>query len=255
METLTLSFEENGIVIVQLNRGKSNPINQLMAEELTNTFNELEKNDKINAVILCGNDEGFFSAGLDVFELSSFNDKEFAGFWKHFASMTTALVGFSKPLIAAISGHSPAGGCLLAICSDYRFMAEGNFKIGLNEVQVGVLLPESLYHLYSFWLGEGNAYRYIMEARMFTPQEALEIGLIDGVAPQNQLIILAKKKIEELSRFDHASWCETKKNIRRKLMQLVDLHPINDFQATINHWWAPKTQAMLKEMLNRLSKK
>lgn len=63
-------------------------------------------------------------------------------FWRSFQTMFSTLYGLAKPVVAAIDGNAPAGGCLLAVASDYRIMGDGNFKIGLNETQLGIAAPQ-----------------------------------------------------------------------------------------------------------------
>jgi hypothetical protein len=130
MQTLEITQKE-GFAIVKLHRGAGNPINLQMMSELSDFFKNAENNPEIGAVILTGN-PGIFTAGLDVVELYSLDKAGSYNFWKRFVDLATELVAFSKPLIAAIPGHSPAGGCVFACCADYRVMAEGeNYRIGL----------------------------------------------------------------------------------------------------------------------------
>ncbi len=145
MNTFKLSVRDK-IAYLTLDRGSSNAINAEMVHELTDMLQNLEKDDQVGGLILTGK-EGFFSAGLDLIELYNYNEAEIKQFWNDFLAMVSVFVGFKKPMISAISGHSPAGGCVMAICSDYRIMAEGKYIIGLNEVPVGIIVPDSIFHI------------------------------------------------------------------------------------------------------------
>ena len=138
METLKLSFEKD-IAIVQLNRPKAHVINTLLANELSQCFADLDASNHVNAAILTGTGN-IFSAGLDLKELYNYSEDELDRLWQSFGRMVTDLSKFSKPLVAAVNGHAPAGGCVLALCCDYRIMAQEGGRIGLNEVAVGVVL-------------------------------------------------------------------------------------------------------------------
>ena len=118
---LTLINKAN-YAIVKLDRDRANPINARMISEIRLLFRKIEADPKIKGVVLVGQ-EGYFSAGLDLIEMYNLNEAGIKTFWKNFMGMVSDLVSFRKPLIAAITGHSPAGGCVLAICCDYRVMA------------------------------------------------------------------------------------------------------------------------------------
>ncbi|MBK7640026.1 MAG: enoyl-CoA hydratase/isomerase family protein [Bacteroidetes bacterium] len=74
-------------------------------------------------------------------------------FGRDFSKFLITISKFPKPLVAAITGHSPAGGCIIGICCDYRVMAKGNYKIGLNEIPVGIIVPKGIMALYSRCIG------------------------------------------------------------------------------------------------------
>ena len=93
------------------------------------------------AIVLSGN-KGLFSAGLDVVELLTLDHAGMKAFWSDFVGLVAAIGRSPIPTVAAIGGHSPAGGAVLAIFCDYRVMARGAYRIGLNEVQVGLTVPE-----------------------------------------------------------------------------------------------------------------
>jgi enoyl-CoA hydratase/carnithine racemase len=87
-----------------------------------------------------------FSAGLDVPFLLGLGDDRAAlmAAWEAFFGAARALAESPVPIAAALAGHAPAGGCVLALCCDYRVMAEGPYRIGLNETQVGLVAPEGI---------------------------------------------------------------------------------------------------------------
>ena len=149
MQTLQIQ-EKEGYAILQLDRGRANPINQLMVDELLSALADIESNDTLNGLIITGK-PNFFTAGLDIVELYNYDDEAMAKFWDDFMMLIHKLVAFKKPLIASITGHSPAGGCVIAICCDYRVMAKGKYTIGLNEIPVGITVPNSIFQLYAQW--------------------------------------------------------------------------------------------------------
>ena len=96
--------------LITLNRGKSNPINMEMLQELHDCFNQLKNDNSVPGVILTGQ-ENFFSVGVDVVEVYTYNREQSKEYWSLLFSLMVKMAKFHKPLIVAISGHSPAGGC------------------------------------------------------------------------------------------------------------------------------------------------
>ena len=122
----------NGLATLTLDRGRSNPINHQMVKELVACITQLNDDDNVGGLIITGK-PGFFSSGIDLIEAYDYDEEQIKQFWIDFLALPGALSAFKKPLIAAINGHSPAGGCVIALCCDYRVMVEGQFIIGLNE--------------------------------------------------------------------------------------------------------------------------
>jgi enoyl-CoA hydratase/carnithine racemase len=252
MQTIQLTHKE-GYSIAQLDRGKANPINLQMIQELTDLVKNISHDNQVKGLIITGK-EGYFSAGLDLLEMSKYNKTEMQYFWKNFTEMMLELVKFPKPLIAAISGHSPAGGCVLAICCDYRVMAEGNYKIGLNEIPVGIIVPKHIHSLYAFWVGERNAYQNLMEGRLMNPQEALQMQLLDAVVPLVEVLGKAEEKMKQYIGFDTIAWQTTKQNLRSGLVKQLQIPNEEAFAATTDHWFSAEVQSILANILSSLKK-
>lgn len=245
---------EKKIAHVRLNRPKSNALNLEMIQELNALILQIKEDPGAEGMILQGKD-GFFSSGLDLMELYALNEGEFKEFWKAFLELVRNLVNFPKPSVAAITGHSPAGGCVLAICCDVRVMSDGDFIIGLNELPVGIVVPESIFHLYSFWIGKPLAYRSLLQGKLFTPQEAKNIGLIDTCVPASQIISSSELAISQFMKFDPQSWQKSKLNLRSELIQVFNKDFEEDLNAISKEWWKPSTRALLKSIIDNLKHK
>ena len=250
MKYLTLSVQDR-MALIGLNRGRSNAINAELLEELKIILKSIEHDDAISGIILHGN-EGFFSAGLDLIELYDYSEVESRVFWEAFLSFVQTFVAFKKPSIAAIGGHSPAGGCILALCCDYRIMAEGEFIIGLNEVPVGIIVPDAVFHLYSFWLGQAKAYQYLLEGKLLNPNQALAVGLIDELVPPAALRSRAEKKMRQYIQFEANTWQQSKVNMRRELLAKMSEDSTQMLDILLEQWWSPSTRSILKTIIENL---
>lgn len=206
-------------LILQLNRGKANALNQQMIDELSHFFKQALADQDVGGVVLIGKDH-FFSGGVDLTEVYFYSSDAIKHFWGSFLQLATQMLDFNKPLVAAISGHSPAGGCIMALTCDYRIMANGEkYQIGLNEIAVGITPRASILQLYTSLIGPRKAYQYLLEGKLLTPQKALEDGLVDALAELKDLRKQAQAKIESYLQLPRKAFRQTKAILRQELIQ------------------------------------
>ena len=253
MNTLKITVQD-AVAIISLDHGNSNAINGEMIIDLKKIFKNIEADETVRGVILTGK-HGFFSSGLDLIELYDYNEEQIKDFWVQFLDLVKSLALFKKPLISAISGHSPAGGCVLAVCSDYRVMAQGKYIIGLNEVPVGIIVPNSIFELYAFWIGKRKAYQNLLEGKLMGADEALSIGLIDEVAPIESLMTVALNKMKTYISFDSTTWQESKSNLRQDLIASLSVDQTPSLEKMLKQWWAPSTRSVLNTIIKNLQAK
>lgn len=253
MNTIKVTIKDR-LALITLDRGKSNALNREMITELKDILNSIAADQNIGGAIITGK-ENFFSAGLDLIELYSYTEAEAESFWHLFLDFIAGITAFRKPLVAAINGHSPAGGCVIALACDYRIMAEGKTIIGLNEVPVGIIVPGSIFSLYSFWLGSANASRSLLEGKLFTPEEALQIGLVDELVKQESILTIAERKIRKYMGMERNTWEQSKLNIRKDLIAATSADQQADLDIMLKQWWAPSTRSILKTIIDNLQKK
>ncbi len=254
MKTIQLEKRER-YTIVQLNRGKVNAINHAMVKELTMAFIELQQDDAVEGVILTGIPH-FFSAGLDVIELYGYNETEIKAFFTDFGALHIQMARFPKPLVCAIPGYAPAGGCVFAITADYRIMAEGEkYTIGLNEVAVNIQISNNLIHAYSFWIGAGKAHEYILDGKLLNGREALECGLINQLVSLEEVLPAAEKKIQQFLRADTAILRNTKQKLRSTWLGSLESDASKDLGEAIELWWSPRIRTKMKAFVEGLQKK
>jgi len=253
MNTIKVTIKDR-LSIITLDRGKSNALNREMITELSDMLKNIAADPNINGVIITGKEQ-FFSAGLDLIELYNYTEEEAKSFWHLFLDFIATITSFKKPLVAAINGHSPAGGCVIALASDYRIMSEGKYIIGLNEVPVGIIVPNSIFKLYSFWLGEANASRSLLEGKLFNPEEALAAGLVDEVVNPAAILTAAERKIRKYMAMERNTWEQSKVNIRKDLIAATRADQSDELAAMLKQWWSPATRSILKTIIDNLQKR
>lgn len=250
MNTLQLTIRDN-LAIITLDRGRSNPINTEMITELISSVKDIDANDNIAGLIITGK-EGFFSAGIDLMEVYNYNEEQSKDFWTSFMLMQTVLINFKKPFVTAITGHSPAGGCIIALCSDYRVMASGQYIIGLNEIPIGIIVPDTVFHLYAFWLGSRKAYQCLLEGKLLAVEDALKDGLIDEVCAAEDVLASAEKKVRAYMKLNPATWSQSKMNFRKELSEKLQVDQSAALNRMLQQWWAPETRLTLQKIIDKL---
>lgn len=254
MEYKTLNITtKNNYEIVTFDSNKVCAINMEMIGELDHYFSNFSDKDA-NGVILTGKGE-IFSVGLDMKQLIMLDDEGIGKFFEAFFSLVQTMTSFKYPVVSAINGHSPAGGCVLAIASDYRVMAENEkYKIGLNELPVGIMATPAIFHLYSFWIGQKNAYQNLLTGRLLNPHEAKKQDLVDEIVPLDQVMMTAERKMQEYLSYDLATWTGMKTNYRMKLIELMKEDHKNGHLSTIEHFKKNDGRQYLMDALANLRK-
>ena len=199
--------------------------------------------------------ERVFSAGLDVPHLLSLGTDHAAllDAWQGFFALARALADCPVPVVAALAGHAPAGGCVLALCCDYRVMAEGDYRIGLNETQVGLVAPEGIQALLARAVGAHRAGWMLLQGAMPTSAQALALGLVDALAPAEDVASVAIRWLQQLLALPREPMLETRRIARAALVDCLSEARI-DLPRFVARWTDPDTQAGLRAMMARIGK-
>lgn len=196
-----------------------------------------------------------FSAGLDVPYLMGLGDDREAltAAWQAFFAAARALASCPVPVAAALTGHAPAGGCVLALCCDYRVMAAGDFRIGLNETQVGLVAPEGIQRLMRRAVGTARAERLLVAGELVEAERALRIGLVDELAEPEDVTTRAREWLQQLLALPREAMAQTRRIARADLVEALKPEHI-EMERFVEAWYSDGTQAALRAVLARLGK-
>ena len=184
--------EEDEISLITISRPKAlNALNSQVLNELSQVLDSIDKS-KISALIITGEGEKSFVAGADISEMSSLSKKEAVEFSKKGNDVFRKIETFEIPVIAAINGYALGGGCELSLSCDIRICSE-NAIFGQPEVGLGITPGFGGTQRLSRTVGIGMAKQMIFTGQNIKAEEALKIGLVNAVYPQNELINEAKK--------------------------------------------------------------
>jgi 3,2-trans-enoyl-CoA isomerase len=205
------------------------------------------------ALVLSGG-PGMFSAGLDVPELLTLDRTSLRAAWELFFGLLSDLAHCPIPIGAALTGHSPAGGTVLALYADHRVMAEGPFRIGLNEVQVGLPVPQVLLRALTFLCGERQAARLAVGGLLIEPAEALRVGMVDEVVAPGDVVARTLAWAQGLAARPPTALRLTRQLARRPLMDAFASVDTALLDAITDQWFSAETQGVLRALAARLGK-
>ena len=226
------------------------PVNALNVDLLRAINAALPAAKSAAAVILTGQ-AGIFSAGLDVRGMLALDRDAVTATFVELWRAARALAMAPMPVIFGLTGHSPAGGTVLAVQGDYRVMAQGDFRLGLNEVQVG-LFPGALIHGAFQRLAGGHAAQFLTRGTLMDPATAFRIGLVDELCEPGEVVARALALAREFCALPRDAMLRTRELTRRDLIDLYgkpgqDLLQEREFGAMATEkWFVPATQERLK---------
>lgn len=257
MSELIQVVQHGDVRELRMSRAPVNAFNDALCAALLGAL-QAAFDDEVAGVLLSGN-ERVFSAGLDVPHLLSHGQDRSAlrGSWSAFFSVAGALAGAPMPVAAALTGHAPAGGCALALCCDYRVMARSTdparpLQIGLNEVQVGLAVPDGIQHLMRRVVGVHRAERLLVAGAMLTAEQAEAIGLVDALADDAAATVAqALRWLQAMAQLPRAPQRKTRRIARADVGAALDGVDLDEF---IDGWYQPDAQAALQAMVARLRK-
>ena len=181
------SQRQGSLAILTLSRGKANALNYALLEELYDAVAAAEADDSVRALVLASDRPRFFSSGFDIREVFAYDRDAMSAFFGRFIDLYESLYRFPKPTMAALSGHTFAGGAILAIACDFRIMADGDFGFALNEINLGLALSPTIRRMLADAVGVARAREVLLFGEPLTPERALEIGLVRELAPAEQV--------------------------------------------------------------------
>ncbi|HKV90116.1 MAG TPA: enoyl-CoA hydratase-related protein [Thermoplasmata archaeon] len=169
---------------IEIAKGKANTYDIDMMRELDAAIEELRFDDNARVIVLASGVAGFFSAGADIEMLKASQPDFKAMFCLHCQETLNKFASTPKVVIAALSGHTVGGGLEIALSCDLRMMAKDSGKIGLPEVTLGVLPGTGGTQRLPRLIGTSRALDMMITGKLISPEEALQIGLVNYVFPK-----------------------------------------------------------------------
>jgi enoyl-CoA hydratase len=201
---------ENKVAVLTMDDGKANALSQAMLDELVAAVGRAEK--EASAIVLAGRTDRF-CAGFDLRVMMSGPDNAKALLTTG-SKLLMKLYGTPLPLVIACTGHALAGGALVVLTGDYRVCAQGAYKIGLNEVSLGMPVPVLAMELARDRLSKRELVKATLMATIYDPDNALRVGYVDAVVAPDQVVAQAKAEAARLGAMARSAYEATKKRLR-----------------------------------------
>jgi enoyl-CoA hydratase/carnithine racemase len=250
-EKLIKIKQHDEIGVVKLSRGIINAIDNNLMLQLSEALESTRLNPDIRGLVLSSSNAKFFSIGFDIPYLYNLPEAEFASFFHSFNLLCLSLYTFPKPTIAALTGHTTAGGCILALCCDQRIIAEGRRLIGLNEIKLGVPVP-FIAECILRQIINGRVVREIVESGGFySPDEAISIGLVDDACPPERIIATAVEKVKQLASNSPSAFAAIKHSRTMEVEEKIHSRLEERERVFVENWFSQEARQLLKEAISK----
>lgn len=237
-----------GIRVLRLAHGKVSAMDLELGEAFIAELKSAA-DASVRAVVVTGTGSSF-SAGVDLFRLIKDGPAYGQRFLPVLDTMLRDALTFPKPLVAAVNGHAIAGGCILAAACDRRIMAEGNGRIGVPELVVGVPFPALPLQIMAARMTDAACRDMVLTGRTVHVDEALALGLIDERCPADGLLDRSLAVASQLAAIPADVFALTKEAFTTPVLDRTAR--LADLNARVTAaWLQPQTYDTIRAYLDR----
>ena len=239
------------VAVIKLNRGVTNILNMECVRELAAALQRARADPQVQALVLGSANTKFFSIGFDIPQLYELSEEDFSLFYRTFNQTCMELYTLPKPTVAAITGHAIAGGCILALCCDYRLIGEGRKLMGLNEVNLGVPVP----YLADCLLRNLSGARYgreILElGQFYQAEESFQMGMVDRVLELEQVLSGSIEKARQLGSMPQQAYQAIKRNRVEGVEAQIRARWEEKQRFFVECWYSDEARERLQEAMKK----
>ncbi|MGX9460523.1 crotonase/enoyl-CoA hydratase family protein [Shewanella sp. A14] len=229
MQLINVVIDDN-IHIISLNNGKVNAISPEVIEQINHALDNAEQQ---GAVVILTGQAGIFSGGFDLKTMKHSSEAAIALVTAG-STLARRMLAFPTPIIGVCTGHAIAKGAFLMLSCDYRIGCAGDFKIGLNEVAIGMTMHQAGIEIARNRIPQHYLTRAVINAELFSPETAVLAGFIDQVVEPDQLMstaLIVAKNMQTLNMKAHHG---TKLKERHSILASLDAAIKLDAQIKFN---------------------
>jgi enoyl-CoA hydratase len=210
---------ENQVATITIQNGKVNAISHQVIEEMNKALDQAQE---AKAVVVITGKPGMLSGGYDLNVMRESTSAAMELVEKG-STLSRRLLSFPFPVLVACPGHAVAKGAFLLLSADYRIGVEGNFKIGLNEVAIGMSMHDAGVELARGRLAPVFFNRSVILAEMVSPQDAITAGFLDKVVSESEFLPTVNFIAQAMTKLDMRAHYNTKLKARAGLLERLDV--------------------------------
>jgi Delta3-Delta2-enoyl-CoA isomerase len=257
MTTVRAEDRGEGVRLLILDRPPANAITAGLLADLSTALDAARDDLGVRAVVLTG--EGrFFSAGLDLRGGIDFQAATSPGpAVDPFGALRTCLLnflGFPKPTVAMLHGHAIAGGLILVLACDYRLGVNGDYRIGLNEVEIGASFPKAAFEIVRLRLTHQRASELLLGAAIYPASQAVRLGVVDELVATDQFEATVFGRAARLGAFPHKAYAHTKAALVAEAIARIESECADEAMRTPAVWMSPESVAARAAQQQKLTK-
>jgi enoyl-CoA hydratase len=242
-----------GLATVRLEREHGNALNEAVVAELAAAIAALRTSAAVRGVLLAARGK-VFCPGLDLLEVSGYDRPRMAAFMDAFGALLVDLFTFPKPLVAALHGHTLAGGCILALTADWRVLARGAL-VGLNEIRAGVPLPFAAAQLLRAAVHPNRLEEVALLGRNYAAPEAVGTGLVHEVHDGADFEAHCASRLEEFASKDLAAFGRTKAYLRSATVERMSTAGERHAAEFLDCWFSASARRRIAAIAAELGKR
>ncbi|GAC1605425.1 MAG: crotonase/enoyl-CoA hydratase family protein [Acidimicrobiales bacterium] len=212
-ETVQLERHDE-VAVITIDDGKANALSPGVIGAVNAALDEIDAaGPAVRAVVVCGRD-GMFSGGFDLKVMRSGDMAQMYALVTSGGELVTRMYSSPRPVVCAVTGHAIAAGALLTLAGHLRIGVEGDFKIGLIETTIGMVLPDWAVLIAELRLSRRQVERAVVEARVYGPGEARDAGYFDLVVPPGDVLSTAIAEAGRLGALDPTAYAGNAEKLR-----------------------------------------
>jgi enoyl-CoA hydratase len=211
--SVTTERRDGGVLVCHIDDGKANALSREIIADIAGAVDEAESDESVTSLVIHGRD-GKFSGGFDLNVMRSGDLAALSALVCDGGDLVRRLYGSSVPVVAACTGHAVAAGALMLLGCDVRIGADIDCKIGLNEVAIGMVLPDWAFTIALDRLSKRHLQRSVATARLTNASLAVDVGYLDELAAPSAVLDTAVERAAEMAVLDLRAYAGTVKKLR-----------------------------------------
>lgn len=240
---------EEGIIIAEFNHGKGNSITRETLSTLRGVVRTADQDDSVRGIVLTGAGRTF-CGGFDLPMFLGFKDlSEIVDFFREEEEILIELFMCRKPVVSAMNGHAVAGGLIMAMASDYRIVKNHpKINLGMSEIKIGLPLSLAQAEIMRFGFDSDRKFRDVMYfGRMFTVDQARDLGIVDEVVEEADLLTVAKAVVSKWIDNPGRAFSKLKEGLKKPAADRIRQRLAQeDWQGTLSCFFNKEVRASLE---------